>query len=284
MQRRDLLKNSTLLAGSALLLSTRQLAANAHKEATTDPYANQVAAGVDYFWTICDDQLALCEKLHAAIKSGNLDEAKNAYLAARPPYEEIETHALCFEETDRDIDARPYVFGGGETDDEYRGFHKIEMYLFGEGEVATAEPYAATLVESIKTLKKDLSTPENFNSSLYFEGMIGLANEVSAKKISSEEETWSDQSLIIFRHNWLGILSQYKTFRKLVEAKDEKLAERTMNSFLGALALVAPHFKPNTPAATPYSQIGMLDRRAICKASNQIRDSLIDVKALLKID
>jgi iron uptake system EfeUOB component EfeO/EfeM len=49
-----------------------------------------------------------------------------------------------------------------------------------------------------------------------FDGVIGVLTEIPAKKISSEEETWSGLSLMIFYNNWLGAHSQIAPFAELV--------------------------------------------------------------------
>lgn len=51
-----------------------------------------------------------------------------------------------------------------------------------------------------------------------FDGVIGVLTEVPAKKISSEEETWSGKSLMIFYNNWLGAYSQLAPFARMVRA------------------------------------------------------------------
>ena len=47
-----------------------------------------------------------------------------------------------------------------------------------------------------------------FNPKNNFGGIIGLATEIVAKKISSEEEKYSDYSWMIFYNNYKGIYSQ----------------------------------------------------------------------------
>lgn len=177
-----------------------------------DRFAEQVEGGLEYFRGRADDQLPLAEALLAAIEAGNLEEARAAYIEARPPYEEIEVLALNFEETDSDIDARPYAFDEGESSEDYRGFHRIEGLLFRDEDVEGAVPYAERLVESVMDLQEDLTARGNFSAATHFEGMIGLAGEAPSKKISSEEETYSDQSLLIFRHNLIGVFSQFEPF------------------------------------------------------------------------
>lgn len=56
--------------------------------------------------------------------------------------------------------------------------------------------------------------PEAIPASDVFDGVVGVWTEVVAKKISSEEESWSDDSLMIYYNNWLGGFSQIAPFAK----------------------------------------------------------------------
>lgn len=271
MHRREMIGATLVgIAGSAAL--TRVARGDARSTDTPDLGA-VTTAGVEYFRKRCEDQLPLVRTLRDAVASGDLRAAQRAYLESRPPYEEIETTALCFEESDRDIDARPYAFAGGETDGEFRGFHKVEALLFGYEDTAEALPYAEGLVGSIETLRRELAQRERFSAAQQFDGMIALATEVAAKKISSEEETWSDQSLLIFRHNWIGVMSQFVPFAPLVT--DERVREGVIDAHRRAMALVDPHFAPGEAWGTPYSHIRMRERRAMGDASNRLRDALL---------
>ncbi len=218
IQRRQLIQAAIVGGLGTLGVSQLVRSSSAQKPvaASDNRYAQQVDEGLDYFRKMAQRQLPLCTSMLAAIGSGNLQKAKDTYVEARPPYEQIEVLAVSFEQTDADIDARPYAFDGGEADPEFRGFHKIEAFLYRDEDLRSALPYAQTLVESVETLMQDLNQRQNFSAQLHFEGMISLATEVAAKKISSEEETWSDQSLLIFKENWNGIYSQYKPFIPVV--------------------------------------------------------------------
>ncbi|MEM1166047.1 MAG: EfeM/EfeO family lipoprotein [Planctomycetota bacterium] len=288
MNRRDLLRLG--IAGSATLVLCKPSIAIADEhgssQAASDdpPLARAVDAGRRYFVKRCDDQLPTVLALESAIRSGDLDAAKHAYIEARPPYEEIETLAASFEQSDRDIDARPYAFEGGEDDAEFRGFHKIEAMLFGYEELPPAVPFATHLVESVRSLRRELDQPERFSAAGQFGGMITLANEVSAKKVSSEEETWSDQTLLIFRHNWIGIYSQYIPFDELVKRSRPSASEAVTRAYDSAMALLGGHFRPGSAAGTPYSTIGVADRRKMADASNRLRDALSAAAASLRIE
>ena len=211
LNRRKLSQVAAIASARTITVSQLGSPAKAQKNGKTrlvaqaDQYAAQVDAGLNYFKEQAAQQLPLVEALAAAIKSGDLAAAQQAYIESRPPYEQIEVLALNFEDTDTDIDARPYAFDNGEADEEFKGFHRIEALIFRDENLVAAQPYADELVESVKTLMTNLEARENFDSPSHFEGMIGLATEIPAKKISSEEETYSDQSLLIFQENWKGI-------------------------------------------------------------------------------
>jgi len=291
MMNPNLLERRTLLKASVIGLPALVAGCHGHNRQNHDhnpshasdspELADAVSQGVAYFQRRCADQLPLVRDLHAAIKSGDLKKARAAYVESRPPYEQIETTALCFEDADSDIDARPYAFEGGETDPEFRGFHKIEALLYAYEDTKAAEPYAAGLVQSVQTLAQQLRERRRFNAGLQFDGMVALATEVAAKKISSEEETWSDQSLLIFWHNWVGIASQFKPFEAALD--DRVKYKAVLDHVDKGLALLEPHKVKGSAAFTPYSQIGIAERRNMADTSNQIRAALLSAREKLGV-
>lgn len=243
-------------------------------------YSSEVEAGLNYFRQQAQAQLPLVEDMLAALESGDVEAAKVAYVDARPPYEEIEVYAASFEQEDIDIDARPYQFADGEMSSEFVGFHRIERLLYRDGDLAAAVPYAEGLIASVKSLQNQLNDPSNFSASMNFDGMITLATEVPAKKISSEEETWSGQSLLIFKHNWIGIHSQYEPY---AASLDPEVANRVEVAYQNCLDTIAPFFTEGSVAAAPYSSLNTQQRQAIVKASYQYRDALIEVRDALNL-
>ncbi len=243
----------------------------------------EVDMGLQYFRSLARQNLTLCQELLAVLRTNDLERAKLAYINARPPYEQIEVHAVSFEQTDRDIDARPYAFERGEDDPEFRGFHKIEALVFRDNNLRAALPFAERLIASSQQLIRDLQQRQNFNASKHFDGMIALANEVGAKKISSEEETWSDQSILIFRANWDGIYSQYRPFAPAIAKANPRINDMVESAYKSAMATIEPFVVPNQAITTPYSQVGMADRGKIVRASNRLRDALREARAVLRV-
>lgn len=193
-----------------------------------------VAAGLDYFRALMPYQIAQVQSLLDAIEGGDVEDAIAAYKNSRPLYEQIEVLAGSFSDEDSDIDARPYAFERGEFDEAFKGFHKIERYLYRDGNVGKDTVQAANgLLDSMNALDEKLNTPDLFGGLVNFEGIYGLATEVPAKKISSEEETFSGLSHLIFYNNWKGIYSQVKAFAAEV---GEEMVEKMDKVFGDAFA------------------------------------------------
>ncbi|ELR96758.1 EfeM/EfeO family lipoprotein [Gloeocapsa sp. PCC 73106] len=271
-----IIRFSILVISVIALLAVTNLKVIAQSE-----YSEQVQTGINYFKVRADEQLSLVQELLAALKTNDLETAQQAYVNSRPPYEEIEVFAASFPQEDSDIDARPYAFEQGESSEEFRGFHRIEGFIYRDKNLEAAIPYGEGLVASVESLINQLNEPSNFNASLNFQGMITLANEVPSKKISSEEETWSDQSLLIFKHNWIGIHSQYEPFAVLVKAKNPAVAAQVEETYQACLKSVEPYFTEGTVAATPFSSLNNQQRGEIVKASYQFRDALIEAREVL---
>jgi iron uptake system component EfeO len=245
------------------------------------PHSTEVEAGLQYFRSLAEENLMACQKLLAVLSTNDLEKAKLAYINARPPYEQIEVHAVSFEQTDKDIDARPYAFERGEDDPEFRGFHKIEALLFRDGDLRSAIPFAERLIVSSEQLIQDLQKRDNFSASKHFDGMMGLANEIGAKKISSEEETWSDQSILIFRENWRGIYSQYRPFASVIAKANPKVHDMVESAYTSAMATIEPFTLPDQTMTMPYSQVGIADRQKIVRATNRLREVLGEAREVL---
>lgn len=274
----------TNCAQSSDIATNTDTATATNVAATSSDYSEQVQAGIQYFQKQAQEQLPLAEKLLEALKSGNVEAAKTAYVNSRPPYEQIEVLAANFEQEDTDIDARPYAFDAGAQDEAFKGFHRIEGLVYRESDLKAAIPYGEGLIASINSLIDKLNDPSNFNPKDHFGGMIAVATEVPAKKISSEEETWSDQSLLIFKNNWIGINSQYEPFAALVKDKDASIAQEVESAYQACLKSVEPFFTSGQVAAKPYSSINAQQRDAIVDAAYNYVDALTKARNSLGIE
>lgn len=241
--------------------------------AEADPFARAVDEGLAYFRRRAEEQRALARALTEAVAARDLARARTAYVAARPPYEEIEVLAASFPERDADIDARPYAFEGGDTDPDFKGFHKVEGLIFRDEDLDAARPVAQELEGSLEELVRDLAARENFSAKKTFEGLQALANEIGAKKISSEEETWSDRSLLIFRYSLVGIDSQFRPFAGALAGKNAAAADGVARAYRQAAAAVDAVYG-GEPGGRPYSSVRTAERRAIVQGAYAYRDAL----------
>lgn len=195
---------AALVAASALALA----------EAKQSP-EQAVFVGVQYFVGRCADQQDLLKDLDAALASDaasvaalendpalaggaavtsvKLVKSKTAYIASRPPYEEIEVLATskAIGELDVEIDSRPYALGDGEDDADWQGFHRVERDLYRDGDVKAAKESLQPLIASVDELCAVLDDGGDITPQQSLDGQLALAYKLAAKKYSSEEETWS---------------------------------------------------------------------------------------------
>lgn len=247
-----------------------------------------VRKGIAHFQTECAAQQALLPELLAGLKAKDLSRSIAAYTAARPPYEQIETLAIAFEQEDADIDARPNVFEFGEDSPEFRGFHVIERALYRDQRLDGMYEVGLTLNSSVNDLCMALKDMSRFNPRVSFEGSVALAFEVPAKKVTSEEETWSDLSLMIFRNNYRGIWSQVSPFFR-TSAVSNMTAARLKKRYAEvrrAYAAIDPDhpFFTREGESRPYSSVTFPERRTLIdtgyqfvKALEAVRDEVFAV-------
>ena len=236
LSSRLVLALTTLDLATGCLASTKESApAGPTGPVDSMPFASEVGQGVSYLSERSDDLGEAVERLVAAVEIGDLASCKNAYYDARAPYEEIEVLARAFPDLHLAIDGRSYEFPNGELDTDFRGFHRIEIFLFAREKPALALPYAQQLLEDVQSLRTALDDRTRYSAPMTFDAMIDRCMEIATKTVSSEEEMWSAQSLIVVRHAWIGVHSQYRYFGAKVRAKDVKLAERLDRSYRKAV-------------------------------------------------
>ena len=125
--------------------------------------------------------------------------------------------------------------------------------------------YTNTLFDVVFGLCRKLYNVSIFSAERSWEGLLALSVEVTAKKISSEEETYSDLSLLIFRENWKGIASQYFPFAGLV-SKEKRM--KVYMAYLDLKEYYTTVLDPNNGWEKglnfrPYSFVSIQQRKGI---------------------
>jgi len=247
------------------------------------PFSSPVTSGVSVAIECCDELILRIEELIVALDTGTLEGAWHAYAAARAPYEEIQVLAAAFPELDRAIDGRSSEFAAGEFDPEFRGFHRIEIFLFARKRMGAAMPYARQLLEDAGELRGVLEERGRFSAPETFAGMQRRCMDVATRMVSSEEEMWSNQSLLVIHHAWIGCYEQYKYFAGAVRTEDALLAERIDRAYRKAIEAVAGEFSTEGVEGSPYTLIDMEERRQIADASLKLRGYLIQAGKALEL-
>ncbi|KAI3432251.1 hypothetical protein D9Q98_003812 [Chlorella vulgaris] len=252
----------------------------------------EMQGGLDYFRALMPYQIAASEAFTQAVEAGDLAAAEAAYQATRPIYEQVEVLAASFPSLDADLDAREYSFPGGEKSANFRGFHRLERLLFRDGDLgAETLAYAQGVETTLDTLQATLNStnPQFFTAASAFDGLMSLASEVVSKKVSSEEETSSDLSQLIYYNNWKGIYSQAIPFCSLAQTECDAYAAAT-KAAVDCLDIETTDVVDNVGASAVnqtfidglleadykgYSEVSMETRRCIVQKGYAVRDTLV---------
>jgi iron uptake system component EfeO len=205
-----------------------------------------------------------------AVDAGDVEAAKAAYVAARMPYERVEPVAETFGDLDPRIDARQ----GDVPDDEWMGFHKIEQALWVDGTTAGLTDVTQALDADVQKLANLIPDVE-LQPAAIANGAVELLNEVSAKKITGEEERYSHTDLDDFQANVEGSQAAFEAVKPLLAAKRAKLADSIEAKFAAVLAALTPY----RPGATfvAYTALTADDTKTLSQAVDALAEPLSKV-------
>jgi FTR1 family protein len=215
------------------------------------------------------------EKFVAAIKAGDVAGAKAQFASTRAPYETIEPVAESFGGLDPEIDARVNDVAEGTP---WTGFHKIEQGLWVKKSTKGLEPIADKLLVDVKRLQtktKGLSyQPEELAN-----GANGLLDEVSASKITGEEDRYSHTDLSDFEANVEGSESAFGLLAPALRKTDPKLASTIATRFDAVNAELATLKQGD--AFPSYDTVDDAERRKLSQLVNALAEPLSQVAAKL---
>jgi FTR1 family protein len=214
-------------------------------------------------------------KFTAAVKSGDVAAAKAQFAGARAPYETIEPVAESFGNLDPEIDARVNDVEKGTP---WTGFHKIEQGLWVKDSTKGLEPIADKLLADVKRLQtktKGLTyQPEELAN-----GANGLLDEVSASKITGEEDRYSHTDLSDFEANVEGSETAFGLLAPALRKTDAQLATTIAARFDAVNAELA---KLKQGGEYPsYDTIDKAQRRKLSQLVNALAEPLSQVASKL---
>jgi len=218
--------------------------------------------------------VAATEPFVAAVEAGDVARAKQLYAAARIPYERIEPVAESFGDLDPRIDAR----ANDVKPSEFEGFHRIEKALWVEGATAGMAPVAEQLLADVKELQRKVSTVE-LQAVQIANGANELLGEVSASKITGEEERYSHTDLVDFEANVEGAEAAFEAVKPLVVEADPELAKQIEGRFADVYAALKPYRRGD--GFVPYAQLSEADTRGLAQEIDALAEDLSQTPALI---
>lgn len=212
----------------------------------------------DYVEAETDQLVADVTAFAAALKAGDTAKAKQLFGPTRVHYETIEPIAESFGDLDPRIDARANDVADRST---WTGFHRIEQILFVRNTTKGTAKYADQLLKDVKQLQAQIPDLE-LQAAQVANGAIGLLDEVSASKITGEEDRYSHTDLSDFQANFDGAV---KAFTVLEPALRERGEGRLVSDIKAQIATVQQgldRYRRDTPLGFAlYDELTPADRR-----------------------
>ena len=208
---------------------------------------------LDYVRGQVDALAAQTETFVNAVRSGDLDAAREQFGQVRTSYERIEPVAESFADLDPQIDMRWDDTEGGTQP--FTGFHRIERFLWPPqaGDVGT-EPgqvtpedaadartadtqeaineIAGQLLTNVKSLQSEVNDPGfTFETEMFVRGPQMLIDEIAATKVQGEEDRYSHTDLWDFAANLDGAETLIAEMEPIIASRDQALMDKITEQF-----------------------------------------------------
>jgi iron uptake system component EfeO len=210
----------------------------------------------------------------AAVEAGDVARAKALYAPARIPYERIEPVAESFGDLDPEIDARENDVPASE----FGGFHRIEKALWEEGTAQGMAPVAKQLQVDVEELAEEVETVD-LQAVQIANGANELLGEVSASKITGEEERYSHTDLVDFEANVEGAEAAFEAVKPLLDEGDPELSGELEADFKMVFAALDPYRQGN--GFVSYTELTKADTRKLAQSIDTLAEKLSQVPAAI---
>ncbi|HEX5586354.1 MAG TPA: iron uptake system protein EfeO [Acidimicrobiia bacterium] len=231
-------------------------------------------AAVEQYRAYVEDQaaqlVAVTKTFTDAVSSGDVAAAKAAYAPARIPYERIEPVAETFGDLDPRIDARE----GDVSKKEWGGFHLLEQALFVDGTTNGVASVATQLQADVEQLQ-GLIADTQYEPATIANGAVELLNEVSASKITGEEERYSHTDLVDFQANVEGAQAAFDAVKPILVVKNAALAAQIDARFADVSAALAPYGSGATFVS--YTDLTKADTKKLSQSIDALAEPLSKV-------
>jgi iron uptake system component EfeO len=207
------------------------------------------------------------EKFVAAVKAGDVAEAKRLYAPSRVPWERIEPIAEKFGTIDPEVDARE----GDVPDKQWTGFHRIEQALWVENTTEGQDEYADELMSDVERLERKVDDVKLQASDPVF-GAVELLNEVSATKITGEEERYSHTDLYDIAANVEGAKVAFDFVKPVVKRENPELVAEIEARFEDVEREIEPYRRGD--GWVSYDKVDDKERRELSQKIDALAEPL----------
>jgi iron uptake system component EfeO len=247
-------------------------AAGSSATATTDASLTAaVTAYRGFLQNRADALLPSTRAFAAAVKAGNIAQAKKLFAPARANYEAIEPVAESFGDLDPEIDAR---VNDVEDPTTWSGFHRIEKALWADKSLAGMDAYADKLVADVSKLVELIPTAELQPANIA-NGAVELLGEVANSKITGEEDRYSHTDLWDFEANVAGVREAIDVLSPALRQRGPQLLSTANRQFTAVLDALSRY--KTVDGYVDYSTVGRADRRQLTTLVNTLAETLSKV-------
>lgn len=213
---------------------------------------------------ICAQLTEDVDVLRESIKSNDLEVLRNAYVKARVSYERMQVIAELVPTLDKQIDARPWMFETGQNDPAFGGFHSVEHALYRDNRLRGMQKVVKELQNDVRELcnKVEERTDEGFSTERLWNRIVLGAYTLPARTMSSEEETWSDLTILVIRENMKALREVAEPFYDVLE---EDTTRQVKEAFVAVEKVLVEKIDVENDFSsgvdfTPYSSVNERDR------------------------
>jgi iron uptake system component EfeO len=206
--------------------------------------------------------------------------AEKLYVAARMPYERIEPVAESFGDLDPEIDARE----NDVTASKFEGFHWLERALWIEEDRLLVDvnmkPVGERLLDHVEELAGKVETVD-LQAVQIANGANELLGEVSASKITGEEERYSHTDLYDFEANVEGAEAAFEAVKPLLDESDPELSGELEADFKLVFAALEPFRTVDGFGFVPYDDLKKADTRSLASGIDILAEKMSQVPAAI---
>jgi iron uptake system component EfeO len=213
-----------------------------------------------------------------AVKKGDVNAAKAQFPIARTYYERIEPVAESFpNDLDPRIDLREADLEPGQK---WTGFHRLEKDLWVTGLQPDSNAMADQLMADVNELNDGVKIPEyKIDSTQIAGGAQGLLDEVSASKITGEEDIFSHTDLWDFKANVEGSQTAVASVRPILDERNADLGKKVDQRFAEVEALLENYRQGD--GFVSYDKVTEPQRHELSRAIDALSKEVSQVQGVI---